>query len=417
MRFLFVSPTGDSIGIALRVALEGNDVAFWCLEPMARHVGEGLVSIFGKDSFSPGKGDIIVFDMTGQGALADMLRWDGHHVIGGSGLADRLEDDRDYAFGVMKKCKIRIPNYETFTDWESGKEFAASLGEKAVFKPSGDIAEQCSSMVLEANELVDVLDKFSSQFSKDSQFEIQEFIEGVDLSTEGWFNGEEFVEPFNHTLETKKFMNDDKGPSEGCTGNVVWATTADDPLVQETILKLTPFLRSNSYIGPIDVNVIVSKDGPYALEFTPRFGYDATPTLAYELLGGDVGGFLWTVATKAKPFFDVKEGFAAGLRMSIPPWPNQKYEAQQGIAINGLHGSDYDHFCPMNVMEQDGQLATAGAWGILGVLTGYGKTIQEAFDTPYKIAKRMEVPQKQYRTDMADYFTKRYRKIQSEVMV
>ena len=415
MRFLFISPTGDSLGIALRVQEEGNEVSFWCNDGLAKKVGNGLVSNYLEDGFKPGKGDTIVFDMTGLGKLADQYRWDGYHVLGGSSLADKLEDDRDYAFEVMDECGIRTPEYYSFGSWEEGKAFAAENSEKVVFKASGDVAETCSSMVCEPKELVELLERLSGEFPGDVQFEIQEFVEGIDLSTEAWFNGKEFVEPFNHTLETKKFMPGDKGPSEGCTGNIVWATDRDDPIVADTVLKLGDFLRTNGYIGPIDVNVIVSTDGPYALEFTPRFGYDATPTLFYELLDCPVGDFIHSCARGDTSFMPLKSGFAAGLRVSVPPWPNQKHEGPQGVEVGGLRGQDYSHFCPMNVMSQDEKIVTAGAWGIVGILTGYGKTIEESFKDPYRIADKMVLSNKQYRTDLPEYFKKRFRKIHSEV--
>ena len=50
---------------------------------------------------------------------------------------------------------------------------------------------------------------------------------------------------------------------------------------------LVPFLKKGGFIGQIDVNTIVSEEdgSPYALEFTPRPGYDATPTLTLGLPG------------------------------------------------------------------------------------------------------------------------------------
>jgi len=417
MRFLFISQAGDSIGIALRVKEEGNEVRMWCVDAKCRTVGDGLVDKFTGGDFQPSKDDIIVFDETDYGDLADMFRRDGYKIVGGSVLADKLEADREFSFEVMTDCGIRVPEYTSFNSWEDGKAFASDLKEKAVFKPSGDMELKCSSSVLEPDELRDTLERLSGEFPKDAEFEIQEFVEGVDLSTEGWFNGHDFVEPFNHTLETKKFMDGDQGPSEGCTGNIVWATTKEDPIIQACLLPLTPFLREHNYIGPLDINVIIAEDGPYALEFTPRFGYDATPTLFYELLDGEVGEFLSGVARGEISEFPLKKGYAAGLRLSIPPWPNLKYEAQHGVAVGGLRGSDYEHFCPMNVMMQDEKLVTSGQYGVVGILTGYGATIEESFKTPYRIANKIELPSKQYRSDMVEYFKKKHRKVLAEVSV
>lgn len=402
------------MGVALRVLQEGNHVSFWSVDPVAKSVGKGLLDT--PDKMSIGPGDLVVFDMTGLGWLADMLRWQGYRVIGGSKIMDRMEEDRRYAFEIMEQCGIRTPEYQSFNSWKDGLEFAASFGDKAVFKPSGDLAENCSSMVCDKGQLAEEIEMLSKQFPDGSQYEIQEYVKGIDISTEGWFNGKTWVEPFNHTLETKKFMDGDLGPSEGCTGNIVWATPSEDPLVQSLLFPLTPFLQEHHYVGPIDVNAIMTEDGPYALEFTPRFGYDAFPTLAYELLDGDVGGFLNLVEQGDVSYSLVKDGIAAGLRLSIPPWPNQEHHAPEGIKLGGIR--DWSHFCPMNVrLGKDIDLESAGAWGIIGILTGYGKNPEQAFEQPYKMAEKIKLSQKQFRHDLPEYFTSRFRKVSREVAV
>jgi phosphoribosylamine-glycine ligase len=52
----------------------------------------------------------------------------------------------------------------------------------------------------------------------------------------------------------------------------------------------------------------------------------------------------------------------------------------------------------------DGQdrLVSAKGGGAICAVTGYGDTISDSFEGPYEVAKRLRIPEKQYRTDAVD---------------
>src|SRR5208283_4900836 len=97
-------------------------------------------------------------------------------------------------------------------------------------------------------------------------------------------------------FERKQLMDGNLGPSGGCTGNIVWACDGECPICKGGIRKLEGFLRVSNYKGMIDLNAIISEDKLYGLEFTPRFGYDASPTLFWGLLSMDLSELLYRVA-------------------------------------------------------------------------------------------------------------------------
>ena len=87
----------------------------------------------------------------------------------------------------------------------------------------------------DSQDLVVMMDYFESVAKHAPEFILQDFIEGSCVSTEGWFNGYDWMEPFNHTIEHKKMMNDELGPSTGCAFNVVWAIRETNRVVEEGI--------------------------------------------------------------------------------------------------------------------------------------------------------------------------------------
>ena len=422
MKFLLVSEGGDGVGLAMRLKAEGNEVACWIRDDEASKRGDGLVDKVAEHNIVIDDKTVVLADCTGSGVLLDGLRRAGTVVVGGSQLADRLEANREFASEVMNECGINTPRSEHFDSYEEAEKAIENIDEtaKIVFKPGGDLSGVVPSYVCHnTSELREVIKDAQSKHPKSApDFTLQEFIEGVAVSTEAWFDGWDFAGGlFNHTIERKHLMNGDIGPSGGCTGNVVWSD-GDSPLVRETVIKLKPFLREHQYIGPIDVNAVVTDDNVYGLEFTPRFGYDATPTLFWELFSSDIAAFLWKLGRGERPSETLRTGYGAGVRLSIPPWPSEKFHADEGLPITGLNRSRIEHFFPYDVMlSQEGDYCTSGGYGIIGVVTAHSQNLSEACEEATKLASKIKVPNAQYRTDLGEMFQKDYRKLKSYELV
>lgn len=421
-RFNLISKDGDGVGFAIRLQNEGNDVRVFIETDAASPVGDGLIPKVGSINEmlldADTARDIFIFDLTGDGIAADYIRDLGFTVIGDSRLASRLEHDRDYGLEVMEKAGIQIPESTHFTSFDDAREFVESnSNEKLVYKPSNLLGDKSPSHVAyNAEDMLQLLDNVENEVAMaNPEFVLQSFHAGIALSTEIWFDGSIALPLMNHTLERKELMNGNLGPSGGCTGNLVWACDDGEekkcPLCKEA-QKLIPFLKENSYHGPIDLNVIVAEDGSgvYGLEFTPRIGYDATPTLLWQLIDGDVGHFLGDISRRQygtnSPIIK-RGGFGAGLRLTIPPWPTEKYTADADIPIFGLSPKDLEDVYLYNVKKGERTaLASAGVWGILMLFTGSGDSAKKAFKMPQKLAEDIHVSNKQYRTDLVEEFQK-----------
>src|SRR6267378_1380187 len=270
MGFLIVSEGGDGLGLALRLQEEGHKVSMSIKNPIAEHRGEGLVEKSVAPEFKP----VLLADCTGSGALLDSYRASGGDIFGGSQVADRLESDRKYASQIFKKAGIQEPFSKRFTDWESAFEFVQSWDKdsKLVFKPEGKHSGVVPSFVPHDNaELLEMLEHYKGVIGNEPEFTLQRFIEGVCISSEVYCSKGNLLHPTNHTLERKQLMDNDLGPSGGCTGNIVWACVEADCPLCENLAKLEDFLEENQWTGPIDINTVVSKEREiYALEFTPR---------------------------------------------------------------------------------------------------------------------------------------------------
>lgn len=414
-KFLILSESGEGHGLALRLKAEGHEAKMKVFGTEYEGLGHNIIEC----ACEYAVGETVVADCVGFGHVLDSFRDAGTRIFGGGTFADKLESDRLLSEEVFKNAGIETPNSVRADDWDDAekkaKRFARNYG-KVVLKPMGGLSGAVPSLIANSEEEVsDAMQRFR-QWSGTSEVNItvQEFIKGTAVSTEGWFNGEDWIPGmFNHTVEKKHFLCGDLGPSTGCTGNLVWAADAEDPIVTETLIKLTKRMRKHKYVGPVDVNCVVNEDGIYALEFTPRFGYDAFPTLLTCLCDFDFGGFIDDLARGDKSEVKLSPGFGAGIRIGIPPWPSEKFYADAGVALRGFEENDQKWFYPYGVQLDEGELKSSNGYGVLGVVNGHGKTPGEAFARAYEICSRLHAVDLQYRTDLYCACVKDYRELRS----
>jgi phosphoribosylamine-glycine ligase len=415
-RFNFVSETADGMGFAARLVQQGEAVRMWIRNADAKSVGDNIVPKVGdfEDLLvdADPDNDIFVFDTSGNGVFADFLVDQGFPVLGSSIIADRIERDRSFGAKVMQRCDIDVPETKSFDSFEDGIKFVEDNPDvRWVYKPSKQLGDLSASHVsYDTEDLVEMLHNIEADVDMaNPQFELQAFEKGVAFSTELWFQHGDFIPTLtNHTLERKELMNDDLGPSGGCTGNIVWF--CEGCKVCDVAKRLVPWAQRERYHGMLDLNVIIAErtGDVYGLEFTPRFGYDASPTLFWELVENDLGQFFADVARGQLSELDLRDGFASALRVTIPPWPTEKHTAEENVPIRGIDDKTMERSLYFyNVKHDDNDnLCTAGAWGIVCLFTARSSNPQRAFDRPMEACKALRLKNKQYRTDLAKCFAK-----------
>lgn len=404
---MFLSETGDGLGLALRLKDLGHTVGVKIGERRARTNYDGLLFKpldWQRDFLT--KDTVVVFDSSGGGKTGDRLRQQGYAVLVGSTFADQLELDRDVAFEYMEQVGIKLPHYVPFYDWQAAKDFVRANDQKWVFKASGELTKDhriSSYCACDGEDMLRMLEYFESVATHRPDFMLQEFVEGVAISTEGWFNGEAFMRPFNHTVERKQVQNDNLGPSGGCAGNLVWTwTRGSNHIIEEGIARLAPVLQEFGYVGPIDLNTIVNDAGVWALELTPRLGFDAFPALL-ELIEGDPGTELIAPIARGEHPKDMrlKSGYGSALRLNVPPYPWEESLHLGGLPIRGFDPADRKHLFFYDVMlDERARLVTAPTFGKVVTITGWGQDPRSSLESPYRLAEAAKVPAKSYRTDL-----------------
>jgi phosphoribosylamine---glycine ligase len=410
MKFLLYSQCGEGAQVLKRIALEGNDCAIYIKDKYYKTVFDGLLEKTENPESFIDKETVILFDMSGNGSIADSFRRREHYVYGASAFADDLEHDRNFGFKAMEEVGIKLPEYKEFKDWNEAKQYVKDSKTKLVFKPNGTMPCKLTYCSSSAEELEHYMNFVEKQFGKDIEsFILQEFIEGSVVSSEFFCDGTKFLWPPNHTVEVKKSMNDDLGPSTGCSGNITWPCI-DDSIITKGIMLAEDICIKHQYIGQIDLNTVVNDTGVYGLEWTPRFGYDATPTFL-TLLNQDFGEFFSNITRGQQKEIDVHDEYAGGIRITIPPYPvetdkdPEKFSPSIGVPIQNYEENCDDLYFYEVCMENDNLLHSGGS-GVIACAVGMGEQPEQCLKNPYKVLEELTIPDKQYRTDLSKVLSK-----------
>ena len=396
-RFFVWSAHGDVIFLARRLVQEGHEVLVYTQDRTARWVGDGLVPRT-RSPIVP-HGWTVLFDCVEKGGIGQQLRARGHPVIGGNPFDRALEVDRTKGTAIMRQHGIATPRTETFTRLEDGVAFLADQDGTWFFKPSGN---QATGFTMHGTP--DMLARYMvwayPQLEGRPAFELQAQTTGTEVSCEGWFDGRRFVPPFNSTFEDKKFLTGDLGGRAGCAANVVWRW--NNPALPERVLApLVATLQAARYVGPLDLNMIVTEDGvPTGLEWSARTGFDALQAFSL-LIEGDVGVQLDAFARGSLDHFAVRDDLALTLRISKPPYPMAEEGApkERGLPLDPRLLTHPRVLLDDVMVGRDGLPICAGRDGSLACIGAVGDDMELLRERVLAVAESFEIPSVQYRTD------------------
>jgi len=452
MRIAFVSLYGNFSPIAERIGQEiGFKNILFCYyykdyskwwdgilpKPDFKYDRRGAKNILNTVySFRP---DFCIFDMTGEGTLADEFREARIPVIGSCEFCDFLELNRFYGEKIIKSLGFNTPGSVYIQEYSEAIRFIKSRkdqDERWVIKFNDNQGNFSSYVSTDCSDMLEELEHFNEanrvDFTRGAI--IQEFIEGIEVSCEGWFDGDNWVEDgFNYTMEEKKFLTGNLGPSTGCEGNLVWKAKSNEKIPKQ-FSRLSPLLRRFSYVGPFDVNNIIATENHkykgfpeiikginYVLEPTPRFGYDAIYTLL-EGYKGLISNLFAGLITQSLTSIDISTDALMGLRVSIPPYPfndiSQTHDrvieklsratlrymlkSTEGtiVRIRDLHSLKHIWLQDIRIEEKKQRLIVNGTDSVIAVVTAKDQNLNQARKRVELLAKSLDIPNPQYRLDV-----------------
>jgi hypothetical protein len=113
------------------------------------------------------------------------------------------------------------------------------------------------------------------------------------------------------------------------------------------------------------------------------------------------------MATGSVRQLDLKDGFAGAIRVTIPPFPFEKFIAEADIPLRGIDAKVLrDNVYLYDVKEDErGQLVTSGALGAVCLFINRSSNPVQSLARPLAWATELRLKDKQYRTDLAKKFS------------
>jgi hypothetical protein len=251
------------------------------------------------------KVDTVIFLDSGFSSLVDTMRQGGYNVFGASADVEKLEFDRIYFREVMMKIGIKTTDAEVIHGVDNVMDFLKKHKDEKFFiklnKFRGDVETFGSHS---AEEAATLLYPSFPVMGDEMDFILEKEIEGgIEIGCDAFFNGERFLKTYFFTCEQK-----------GC-GNMSLAVNKS--VFDETLEKLTPYLKENNYHGAFCFEGFYLKNKEFLFtDPTPRCAFPCSSQWALAIKNYDefLRGIASGIIDDFKVFYpyQMQQNFFAG---------------------------------------------------------------------------------------------------------
>jgi phosphoribosylamine--glycine ligase len=345
------------------------------------------------------------------GGIAEAFWEAGLKIFGPSRGAARIEGSKIFAKKIMQHAGVPTARSEAFDREAAALAYLRSLppgdGYPVVVKVDGLAAGKGVTVAGSFEEAEDAVhNAFDGAFgAAGERLIVEEYLRGREASVFALTDGRNIL-PFVPAQDYKRLEDGGEGPNTGGMGAyspTMWMDSATYMTILEEIINPTVHqlaLIGAPYTGLLYAGVMITDDGPKALEFNCRFGDPETqallPRMETDLLDlmvacveEDLGGreISWS-PEKAVCVVLASEGY-----------PESPTTGDQISGLEDLFGLPGIRVYHAATRVDEGGLYTAGG-RVLNVV-GTGESVIEARARAYAAVELIDFPGMQYRTDIA----------------
>ncbi len=227
--------------------------------------------------------------------IVDKFREKGLKIFGPSKACAAIEGSKIFAKSLMKKAGVPTAGFEVFGDIDKALKYAAAKKPPFVVKADGLCAGKGVVICNTAEEAKTALrsmmvDKVFDEAGK--KVIIEDCLIGEEASIMVISDGENIV-PLASSQDHKRIFDGDMGANTGGMGAYSPAPVITDELFKKIIdTGIRPVIKAMAsdgmpYKGVLYAGIMVTKNGPFVLEYNARFGDPETQVLMPRL-GSDI---------------------------------------------------------------------------------------------------------------------------------
>jgi phosphoribosylamine--glycine ligase len=338
----------------------------------------------------------------------------GLRIFGPARELAAIEGSKVFSKELMKRCGVPTADFRVFDDHDEAVAYVRERRAPLVIKADGLAAGKgvFVSNILEEQEkaLADMMERRVFGAAADRVI-IEERLAGEEASVIVISDGQNVV-PLASSQDHKRVFDGDKGPNTGGMGAYSPAPVITDKLLGTIIdSAVLPIVRSlgsggKPYKGALYAGIMITKDGPYVLEFNARFGDPETqaimPRLKSDLveameraIDGSLGGY--AMEWDARPCVSVVAASGG--------YPG---DFHKGTEITGIEeASRMDGVVVFHAGTKMGHRATDGrrqfitSGGRVLNVTAVGNDYRDAIEKRYNAVRAIHFDRMHYRTDIA----------------
>lgn len=274
-------------------------------------------------------------------------------IIGADSLTDQASNSHLKMEELFHALSFDMPTYHIFDSPSDAMFLSRDWSIPCMLLPNY-ISNNCYLCTNEDSFQWTLLNQMSEQ-----PIIVQDIPPGIGVTIEGWWNGVEYLEPFNCSFPSKE-------------GSALKLCSGDTDLVKNTVSKLVGFLKKTSYCGPVHIHAIVTEENLYVTGV--HFGFLPNTTEAFiEGLSSSFADFLHKVATGYPVEIPLGKDYSLAVKASI------RESNYVGIPIQGINESNLPHLFLQNVeLGEDGIYRQQQINSHLLVATAHGRNVAEA---------------------------------------
>ncbi len=340
--------------------------------------------------------------------IVDAFEERGLTIYGPDKKAAMLEGSKAFAKKFMEKYGIPTAKYVVFDNPVNARNYLGS-GEitcPTVIKADGLAGGKgviiCENIVHGMNAISELME--NKKFGKAGEkIVLEEFLVGWEASVHIVTDGEKyFILPC--AKDHKKIYDGEKGANTGGMG-AVSPSPQIDATMKDTIRQkiIEPFMEGLKkegikFRGTVFFGLMLTKEGPFVLEFNVRFG-DPETQVIMPRIEGDIVPILFSAAKgKLEGNFGISDSVAVNVMAVSRGYPGN-YEKGFEITLPEPVNSNITIFHSGTKFNNEGKLVTNG--GRVISVTALAQSVEAARNEAYGFLKQIKFKGMFFRKDIA----------------